>query len=62
FDVVGFDTIDGAVSSIWIVLNPDKLRHWVATPAIHSARLRRQRVEGRAVRSASSLENQVDTR
>ncbi|WP_259467933.1 sigma factor [Rhodococcus sp. SBT000017] len=32
------------------------------TPAIHSARLRRQRVEGRTARSASSLENQVDTR
>lgn len=29
FDVIGFDTTDGAVSSIWIVLNPDKLRHWV---------------------------------
>ncbi|MEH6792609.1 MAG: RNA polymerase sigma factor SigJ [Rhodococcus sp. (in: high G+C Gram-positive bacteria)] len=29
FGVIGFDTVDGMVSSVWIVLNPDKLRHWV---------------------------------
>ncbi|AJW39238.1 RNA polymerase sigma factor [Rhodococcus sp. B7740] len=62
FDVIGFDTADCMVASVWIVLNPDKLRHWVATHDRHSPRLRRQRVEGRAVRSASSLENQVETR
>lgn len=26
--VVGFGTADDVVSDIWIVLNPDKLRHW----------------------------------
>ena len=28
FGVIGFDTADGVVADIWIVLNPDKLRHW----------------------------------
>ncbi|QII01139.1 RNA polymerase sigma factor SigJ [Rhodococcoides fascians A21d2] len=28
FGVVGFDTADRVVADIWIVLNPDKLRHW----------------------------------
>ncbi|MDV6261559.1 RNA polymerase sigma factor SigJ [Rhodococcoides yunnanense] len=28
FGVIGFDTTDGVVADIWIVLNPDKLRHW----------------------------------
>ncbi|MDI6627483.1 MAG: RNA polymerase sigma factor SigJ [Rhodococcus sp. (in: high G+C Gram-positive bacteria)] len=28
FGVVGFDVAGGVVSSVWIVLNPDKLRHW----------------------------------
>ncbi|OZC66784.1 RNA polymerase subunit sigma-24 [Rhodococcus sp. 06-462-5] len=29
FGVIGFETADGVVASVWIVLNPDKLRHWV---------------------------------
>ncbi|MFI8569375.1 RNA polymerase sigma factor SigJ [Rhodococcus sp. NPDC078407] len=28
FGVIGFDTADGVVAAVWIVLNPDKLRHW----------------------------------
>lgn len=28
FGVIGFDTTDSVVASVWIVLNPDKLRHW----------------------------------
>ncbi|KQU47716.1 RNA polymerase subunit sigma-24 [Rhodococcus sp. Leaf278] len=28
FGVIGFHTMDGVVADVWIVLNPDKLRHW----------------------------------
>ncbi|CCQ16671.1 RNA polymerase sigma-70 factor, ECF subfamily [Rhodococcus sp. AW25M09] len=28
FAVIGFATTEGAVTDVWIVLNPDKLRHW----------------------------------